>query len=412
MIIIQDVVFSFIEKLKSATRMYKLIAFAVFACILIAVSVFSSGVKLTYNVILDGKVLANVSSKAVYDEALEIALDKVSGKKGSIEEAELKSVISINEQTDSAKEVSQLILENNPSVYSGYEINVDGKVVGYISDIDVFNTAKAAKLSEFDVEGARCEASFVVNVSADPAYFTLENVSTSEDIESALSGLDVQTVVKTDKTYTVKYETAIQKDASKYAGYQTVLNKGVNGVGRTVTEVTYLNGVAVSDPVTKKEVVEAPIDEVVVVGTKDVYVTSAPQNASSSGFKWPLSILGVETSKFGAIRQNGTKVHGGVDIGVPVGTKVIAVKSGTVVEAKYDKSYGYYVLIDHGNGLKTRYAHNKRNVVSAGQKVSAGQLIALSGNSGYSTGPHLHFEVILNGKKVNPGNYLDLSKIR
>ena len=238
------------------------------------------------------------------------------------------------------------------------------------------------------------------------------SLSKSEDIDSAVSKLDVRTVATTGKTYEVDYDTVVKKDSSKYAGYQSVSTKGENGLSRTVEEVVYLNGVAVSEPVVKKEVVKAPVDEVIVVGTKNVYVTSAPQNASSSGFKWPLSVLGVETSKFGAIRQNGTKMHTGVDIGVPEGTSVIAVKGGTVVEAAYHESYGYYVTIDHGNGLKTRYAHNKRNVVSVGQTVKGGQLIALSGNTGRSTGPHLHFEVVLNGQKVDPGYYLDLSKIR
>ncbi|MBO5852265.1 MAG: M23 family metallopeptidase [Clostridia bacterium] len=162
----------------------------------------------------------------------------------------------------------------------------------------------------------------------------------------------------------------------------------------------------------KNEVIKDPVNEIIVVGTKNVYVTSAPQNASSSGFKWPLSTVGVLTSTYGEVRNNGTKIHGALDIAVPQGTSVIAVKGGTVVEAAYESGYGNYVVIDHGNGLKTLYAHNKRIVVSKGQKVTAGQLIALSGNTGRSTGPHLHFEVILNGNTVNPGNYLDMSKFK
>lgn len=412
MIIIQEAVISFIEKLKNAGRMYKLIAFGVFSLILIAVSVFSSGVKLTYNLIYNGEVFATVSSKSVYNEAVKLAQAELTGDKSDITQAEIKSVITINEKTDSAKEVSQLILKNAPSVCSGYEVKVGNKTVGYISDFSVFENAKNDRLSSFDVEGAKCESTFTVNVSANPAYFSAETLSKTEDIESAISALDVKTVAVTNRTYTVEYETVAKKDSSKNAGYQSVITEGINGLGQTTEEVTYLNGKAVSDPVVTKIITRAPVDEVVVVGTKNVYVTSAPQNASSSGFKWPLSTRGVLTSDYGASRHGGAKSHGGIDIGVPVGTSVFAVKSGTVAEAGYDSSYGYFVVIDHGNGLKTRYAHNNKNVVSVGQTVSAGQLIALSGNTGRSTGPHLHFEVILNGNRVNPGYYLNLSKIR
>ena len=412
MIIIQEAVISFIEKLKNAGRMYKLIAFGVFSLILIAVSVFSSGVKLTYNLIYNGEVFATVSSKSVYNEAVKLAKAELTGDKVDITSAEIKSVISINEKTDSAKEVSQLILENAPSVCSGYEVVIGDKTVGYVSDISIFEKAKNERLAAFAVEDAECESTFTVNVDTKPVYFTVASLSKTEDIQSAVSALDVKTVAVTNRSYTVKYETVAKKDSSKNAGYQVVLTKGINGLGQTKEEVTYLNGEAVSDPVVTKVITRAPVDEVVLVGTKNVYVASAPQNASSSGFKWPLGVTGVITSEYGASRHNGAKTHGGVDFGVPEGTSVIAVKSGIVSEVGYDSSYGYYVVIDHGNGLKTRYAHNRTNCVTKGQKVSASQLIALSGNSGRSTGPHLHFEVILNGNRVNPGYYLNLNKAR
>lgn len=408
MIIIQEAVISFIEKLKNAGRMYKLIAFGIFSLILIAVSVFSSGVKLTYNLIYNGEVFATVSGKSVYNEAIKLAKAELSGDKVDITQAEIKSVITINEKTNSAKEVSQLILKNAPSVYAGYEVLVGNKTVGYISDIAVFENAKNDRLAAFDVEGAKCESNFTVNVSATPAYFTAELLSKSEEIQSAISNLDVKTVAVKNEIYTVKYETVAKKDSSKNAGYQTVLTEGVNGLGQTTEEITYLNGEAISDPVITNTITRAPVDEVVLVGTKNVYVTSAPQNASSAGFRWPLSARGTLTSKYAESRSGGSKLHGGIDIGVETGTKVLAVKSGTVVESKYYSDYGYSVVIDHGNGLKTRYAHNSRNTVSVGQKVTAGQVIARSGNTGRSTGPHLHFEVILNGNRVNPGYYLDL----
>lgn len=99
--------------------------------------------------------------------------------------------------------------------------------------------------------------------------------------------------------------------------------------------------------------------------------------------------------------------HGGVDWPCPSGTAVHAADSGVVVIAKrLTYSYGQYILIDHGNGLSTLYAHNSSLVVGVGDKVSKGQIIAYSGESGNATGPHVHFEVRLNGTRVNPMSYL------
>ena len=98
--------------------------------------------------------------------------------------------------------------------------------------------------------------------------------------------------------------------------------------------------------------------------------------------------------------------HTGMDLAVPMGTPVRAALPGTVRVAKYDSSYGYYVTIGHENGLITLYAHNSRLLVSPGQTVQAGDVISLSGSTGRSTGPHLHFEVRINGERTNPRYYL------
>jgi murein DD-endopeptidase MepM/ murein hydrolase activator NlpD len=110
---------------------------------------------------------------------------------------------------------------------------------------------------------------------------------------------------------------------------------------------------------------------------------------------------------------NGRK-HDGVDFPTPVGTPVKAALGGTIVRISsgggYNNGWGNDVMISHGNGLVTHYAHLSRVNVSGGQTVQQGQVIALSGNTGHSTGPHLHFETILNGVFKNPLNYLDMSR--
>ena len=125
---------------------------------------------------------------------------------------------------------------------------------------------------------------------------------------------------------------------------------------------------------------------------------------------WPVSGGGKITSWFGDPRSN-TGYHYGIDITGSAGTPVLAAASGTVITAEWHYSYGYYVVIDHGQGLRTLYAHNNALHVSAGSQVSSGQHIADMGNTGDSYGNHLHFEVHENGTRQNPagGAYLNIS---
>ncbi|MDE7062382.1 MAG: peptidoglycan DD-metalloendopeptidase family protein [Lachnospiraceae bacterium] len=101
------------------------------------------------------------------------------------------------------------------------------------------------------------------------------------------------------------------------------------------------------------------------------------------------------------------RMHNGVDWACPTGTTVYASSSGTVVSAGWASGYGNCVLISHPDGRMTRYAHNSALLVTAGQSVSQGQSIALSGSTGRSTGPHVHFEIYINGSRVNPLKYLN-----
>ena len=100
------------------------------------------------------------------------------------------------------------------------------------------------------------------------------------------------------------------------------------------------------------------------------------------------------------------RMHEGIDIGVSSGTPVHAAAAGTVIHAGWLGGYGNLVVIDHGNGLSTAYAHNSSFVVGTGASVGKGFVIALSGNTGSSSGPHVHFEVRVNGAAVDPLGYL------
>ena len=132
--------------------------------------------------------------------------------------------------------------------------------------------------------------------------------------------------------------------------------------------------------------------------------SSSPAIVAPSGsgvLGWPVS--GPVTSGFG---MRWGRMHEGIDIAVGMGTAVRAAAAGTVIYAGWMSGYGNLVVVDHGNGLSTAYAHNSSLAVGVGQSVSAGELVSYSGNTGNSTGPHVHFEVRVNGSAVDPLGYL------
>ena len=124
---------------------------------------------------------------------------------------------------------------------------------------------------------------------------------------------------------------------------------------------------------------------------------------------WPSQASTRITSPFGwryLSLLGGRNYHTGVDIGAAGGTNILAANSGKVIKAGWNNSYGYMVMVDHGGGIVTLYAHSSKLLVKTGDVVARGQVIALIGSTGMSTGNHLHFEVRVNGKYQNPLNYI------
>ncbi|MGZ4320330.1 MAG: M23 family metallopeptidase, partial [Gaiellaceae bacterium] len=129
---------------------------------------------------------------------------------------------------------------------------------------------------------------------------------------------------------------------------------------------------------------------------------SSPSPAANpGGLQWP--VQGPVTSPFG---WRWGRMHEGIDIAVGSGTPVHAAAAGTVIYAGWEEGYGNFVVIDHGGGIATAYGHNTSVAVAVGQQVQQGQVIAYSGSTGHSTGPHVHFEVRVNGNPVDPLGYL------
>ena len=183
-----------------------------------------------------------------------------------------------------------------------------------------------------------------------------------------------------------------------YTNQTQTLQEPSAGHRKVVADVFYRNKEEVSREILKEEITYEAVPKVVERGTKIPPTYIKPISG------------GRLTSNFGrrkAPTRGASTYHKGVDWATPVGTAVMASSTGTVAKAGWGSGYGYVVYINHADGRQTRYGHLSKVLVSQGQTVTQGQKIALSGNTGVSTGPHVHFEVLINGSQVNPFDYLN-----
>lgn len=194
-------------------------------------------------------------------------------------------------------------------------------------------------------------------------------------------------------TYEEDYDAETQyiENDSWYTTQQVVRQEAVPGHHEVTVLTTSRNGAETSREMVSENVITEPVPEIIEKGTQTppTYIKPITGGTLTSTFKW----------RWG-------RMHKGIDWAVPKGTAVRASCGGTVVSAGWSGGYGNCITIRHPDGKQTRYGHLSKILVSAGQKVDQGQKIALSGNTGRSTGPHVHFEIIVNGSQVNPLKYL------
>lgn len=203
-----------------------------------------------------------------------------------------------------------------------------------------------------------------------------------------------------EKYYEESYDADIVYiDNDNWFTYQTVVHTQPSaGYRKVVADVSYVNDKEVSNVILKEEVVMEAVAKVVERGTKipPTYIKPISGGRQSSGF-----------GRRSRPTKGASTYHKGVDWATPTGTPVYASCGGTVAKAGWGSGYGYVVYINHIDGRQTRYGHLSKVLVNVGQSVKQGERIALSGNTGISSGPHLHFEMLINGSQVNPLPYLD-----
>lgn len=205
--------------------------------------------------------------------------------------------------------------------------------------------------------------------------------------------LTVQTVEVATYIEPIPFETVQNETSAMYKGEQSVRVQGVNGERSVVARIIKNNGVEISKTELSSVIIKNPVDKVLNVGTKP-----PPALQGTGSFIYPVTGARLTTRY--------SRYHQAIDLAISSGTKIRASDGGTVISSGYSGSYGYVVRINHGGNRVTLYAHCSKLLVKAGDKVFQGQHIANVGSTGRSTGPHVHFEVIINGVKRNPLDYL------
>ena len=280
----------------------------------------------------------------------------------------------------------EYVIESNLGIYEE-SFNLD---VEAIANAKVAELSKNAEISNwnFDSSGFLQETSSVNNPTNNKKTLT-EQVKSHVDI-----------------TYN-QYELKILKDGSiYYFKTEQEANSFKEQIGEEVeiskTEVRTLDNITTKEVLDKKIAKLKEEKEAETIRVASVTSRSGINRKSNSGTLPIVSYSYISSYYRSASRPS----HTGVDFAATKGTSILAYKSGTVTRASWNGNYGMCIEIQHSNGEKTRYAHCSGYNVSVGQTVSQGQVIGYVGSTGNSTGPHLHFEIMINGSFVNPLNYI------
>lgn len=215
--------------------------------------------------------------------------------------------------------------------------------------------------------------------------------------------ISVRVVLEKTTQEEIAFPVEVRKTNEKLRGYQKVIQKGVPGIRKVTYHIIKENDLVIEEEILNEEILEEPVKQIVQQGTRLAVASSRGGSylEGSGDLPWPLQ--GAITSGYG---YRGREFHPAIDINGNTGDPIRAVKSGKVVAAGWAGNYGKMITIDHGNGMFTRYAHCSSLNVGRGDYVEAGEIIGRVGSTGRSTGSHLHFEIIINGKNVNPLRYL------
>ena len=278
-----------------------------------------------------------------------------------------------------------------------YEVKIEGTTIGYVENKKSLNE----KIQE-NVENYSKENIESAELTAIPEYeLKLVNKSQDENEDEVIIALQNELEI-TYKYYEIASNNEVIENVKDEETAEKLVNE-IKELSNNEVELTI-------NEKTTKALEKIQIDDLEVAKENTVEklnIDTTESIADINGIKVAtLPVTGTISSRYGVSSKIRVSTHTGLDIAATTGTPIKVVADGTITFAAYSGSYGYLVKVDHGNGVETWYGHTSKMLVKEGQAVKAGDTIALVGSTGNSTGPHLHFEVRINGEHVNPQKYL------
>ncbi len=421
----------------------------------IGCSALISSFSLGYTVKVDNTVVGTVAAKSEFYDVL----DEVKTEVKDIADVEFEpsgkesfsfEIIKKDNFTEK-EELAENLKSTSEEMTEGGSITCDGVFVAALSTEEEAKNVLDAYLSSFTAGSENITAEFAQTVEVTPTHVLKDAVQTADSVYSALSEgkfvsyevqegevlsdiaarfgtapediladnlleneteisgktlkiytgepvISVRTVEHIEGEFEIPFETESYEDETLYVGKTEVDTAGVNGLKYVNSYITKVDGAVTEQTVLTNDILKEPVNQIERVGTK-----ALPPSVGTGEFAMPTS--GKLTSPFGA---RWGRMHSGIDLGASTGTPIYASDNGIVTEAQFkNNGYGNFISIDHGNGFVTYYAHCLEILVSPGDVVAKGDLIARVGSTGRSTGPHLHFEVRVDGQAQDPLGYLN-----
>ncbi|WP_332587065.1 peptidoglycan DD-metalloendopeptidase family protein [Clostridium sp.] len=362
---------------------------------------------------IDGKIIGYVDSKMETRQVYNELISEISTEYNNVDlEKEKVKFKEIKDETillSNSEEIKKGILEATTGNISAYELNVSGQSFGYVnSDEKVNNVLKI--VTDKYIEGLGIEKDDVISadieckIELNETTIDIASLKTQEEIsndiyETFINEEDLMNIdIKVQETVEeeIVEDTIIINDNNMYLG-QVVEEPGECGKKVVVKEVDYSNGEVSDSVVIEEEILSYPKNRVVYKGSKNPY-------DDGIAFLSRPTRGGFTTSDYG---ERWNSFHKGMDIAGNIGDDVMVAIDGEVTYAQFnDGGYGNLIIVKHPDDILTYYAHLSDIYVNVGAKVTKGDVIGAVGNTGFSTGPHLHFELRAYGEPVNPAEYL------
>lgn len=414
---------------------------------------YTYALSVTYN----GEQLGYIANENVYEEAQNQVRSRIKGTNTAKDwqaKPDFKLAVINDETLASTYTLADNLVNNSQAdIMSATGIEIDGELLGVTTDGAILQTTLDNMKAQYaDAENESLRVEFVKDVKLIDGLYLTSSITQSDEIVAKLTGevegqkiytvakgdspqliaekngiplkdlqglnpqmtekgynmpigsqlivsrsenfLQVKTIENTTYTQVIAHNTEKRESDKLFKNKTKTIQKGQDGERLINADIVRIDGVEIDRIILSDEVTIEPVDEIVEVGNKSTYSTEG-SSVGSGSFAHPVPGRSYITTRFG---QGG---HRGLDLCAPYGTPIYACDSGTVIEAGYHGSFGNYILINHGNGMTTRYCHMSGFAVTGGT-VARGQMIGYVGQTGNASGNHCHLEVTAGGRLVNP----------